>query len=342
MSHTGSAMLSRAQSSVAVAGATGRLGYVITEKLLTTFKPFFSRVVAITRDASSQKARALASLGAELHEVHLDDPALGDEVKASLRSSMNEIDIVVNALGMTSAQVKDVVVEAAIEADAKVYFPSEFGVDHRLNDFPGFDHGEWEKKRRHIAYANELAVKKGGDVKVIAVYTGLFLEDSLNPRFGFDISARKITILGPTSSKISFTSKRDIARSVAQLAILAMVSPASLQENVPSHVRIAGCTRSVEEITQALNKNLSQGNKPPETGEGMEIALVQEDISEARKNLKEVYEAGNVGAPASYIRVLMGEGKLDFSQDNSNQLVNPNERLWKWNTIEETVRHVLA
>ncbi|KAL5532534.1 hypothetical protein ACEPAF_4308 [Sanghuangporus sanghuang] len=341
MSHTGSAMLSRAQSSVAVAGATGRLGYVITEKLLTTFKPFFSRVVAITRDASSPKAKALASLGAELHEVHLDDPALG-EVKAALRSSMNEIDVVVNALGMTSAQVKDVVAETAIEAGAKVYFPSEFGVDHRLNDFPGFDHEEWEKKRRHIAYANELAVKKGGDVKVIAVYAGLFLEDSLNPRFGFDISARKITILGPPSSKITFTSRRDIARSVAQLAILAMVSPASLQDNVPSHVRIAGCTRSVEEIAQALNKSLSQGKKPPETGEGMGVALVQEDISEAIKNLKEVSEAGNVGSPASYIRVLMGGGKLDFSQDNSNQLVNPNERLWKWNTIEETVRHVLA
>ncbi|OCB86111.1 NAD-binding protein [Sanghuangporus baumii] len=334
-------MLSRAQSSVAVAGATGRLGYVITEKLLTTFKPFFSRVVAITRDASSPKAKALASLGAELHEVHLDDPALG-EVKAALRSSMNEIDVVVNALGMTSAQVKDVVAETAIEAGAKVYFPSEFGVDHRLNDFPGFDHEEWEKKRRHIAYANELAVKKGGDVKVIAVYTGLFLEDSLNPRFGFDISAGKITILGPPSSKITFTSRRDIARSVAQLAILAMVSPASLQDNVPSHVRIAGCTRSVEEIAQALNKSLSQGKKPPETGEGMGVALVQEDISEAIKNLKEVYEAGNVGSPASYIRVLMGGGKLDFSQDNSNQLVNPNERLWKWNTIEETVRHILA
>lgn len=51
--------------------------------------------------------------------------------------------------------------------------------DHRLNDFPGFDHEEWDKKRKHMAYATDLATKMG-DVKVIAVYTGLFLEDSIN------------------------------------------------------------------------------------------------------------------------------------------------------------------
>ena len=52
--------------------------------------------------------------------------------------------------------------------------------DHRINNFPGFDHIEWEKKRKHVEYVNKLAAEKGGDVKVIAVYTGLFLDDSLD------------------------------------------------------------------------------------------------------------------------------------------------------------------
>ena len=77
---------------------------------------------------SSSKAKSLASLGAELHEVHFDDPELGDGVKAALGKSMEGIDVVVNALGVTNAQVKDMVAEAAINAGAKVYFPSEFGV----------------------------------------------------------------------------------------------------------------------------------------------------------------------------------------------------------------------
>ena len=77
---------------------------------------------------SSSKAKSLASLGAELHEVHFDDPELGDGVKAALRKSMEGMDVVVNALGVTNAQVKDMVAEAAINAGVKVYFPSEFGV----------------------------------------------------------------------------------------------------------------------------------------------------------------------------------------------------------------------
>lgn len=34
-------------------------------------------------------------------------------------------------------------------------------------------------------------------------------------------------------------------------------------------------------------------------------------------------------------RVLMGEGKLDFSKENHNELVNPHESVWKWKTMEE-------
>ncbi len=32
--------------------------------------------------------------------------------------------------------------------------------------------------------------------------------------------------------------------------------------------------------------------------------------------------------------VLIGEGKLDFS-DNSNELINPGQSLWKWKTVED-------
>ena len=32
----------------------------------------------------------------------------------------------------------------------------------------------------------------------------------------------------------------------------------------------------------------------------------------------------------------MGEGLLDFS-DNDNELVNPNETMWKWKTFETIV-----
>ncbi|EJD02544.1 NAD-binding protein [Fomitiporia mediterranea MF3/22] len=341
MSHTTSAMLSRAQSSIVVAGATGRLGYVITETLLTTFKPFFHRVVALTRDASLSRAQTLAALGAEVTQIRLDEEH-SDNINDNLRNALKGTDIVVNVLGVTSARVKDVVAEAAIEAGVKVYFPSEFGVDHRLNDFPGFDHPEWIKKRKHLDYVNEIAAKKG-DVKIISVYNGLFLEDSFNvteSRYGVDLSSRTITALGSPSSRATFTSKVDIARSVAQLAILAMLSPATLSDNVPSHVHISGCTRSAEEIAHALSVVLSRTNESDERETKVEMKT--EDIEQTREKLKSDSEAGNVGSPPGYIRVLMGEGKLDFSAENVNELVNPSGRLWKWKSVEEALNDLIT
>ena len=41
--------------------------------------------------------------------------------------------------------------------------------------------------------------------------------------------------------------------------------------------------------------------------------------------------------PAPFIRLTMGEGKLGFTQ-NSRELVNPGEKLWK--TIEDYAKEV--
>lgn len=45
--------------------------------------------------------------------------------------------------------------------------------DYRLNDFPGWDNFDWNIKREHVAKAREIAQ---GKVKIVATYTGLFLE----------------------------------------------------------------------------------------------------------------------------------------------------------------------
>ena len=38
------------------------------------------------------------------------------------------------------------------------------------------------------------------------------------------------------------------------------------------------------------------------------------------------------------LRVLMGEGKVDFSSSNANELVNPNGKYWQWRTAADIVR----
>lgn len=87
---------------------------------MTTFKPFFSRVVVISRSTSSSKAQSLAALGAELIQTSFDEKELLEALKG--------IDIVVNALGSTELRTKDAIAEAVVGASVAIYFPSEFGM----------------------------------------------------------------------------------------------------------------------------------------------------------------------------------------------------------------------
>ncbi len=38
----------------------------------------------------------------------------------------------------------------------------------------------------------------------------------------------------------------------------------------------------------------------------------------------------------------MGEGRLDFSEDNANELVNPSQSVWKWKTMAQFVAETYA
>lgn len=60
----------------------------------------------------------------------------------------------------------------------RLYFPSEFGVNHYLHDF---EHDEWNAKKHHFRLAGELIP----NIRVCRVYAGLFLEESVGPWFGF-------------------------------------------------------------------------------------------------------------------------------------------------------------
>ena len=98
------------------------LGRAIAPIFLEDYKPFFSSVVGLVRNPTSDAAKALADAGVELRQVSASDSA--DTVANTLRG----IDILVNVLNTDAAAFKDVVAEAAVKAGVSVYFLSEFGV----------------------------------------------------------------------------------------------------------------------------------------------------------------------------------------------------------------------
>lgn len=79
----------------------------------------FDRVVILTRNPTSDSARALEALGAEL--LLLKAPIQAGALKG--------IDVLVNATGShVPANESDALFKEAAASGVKVYFPSEFGM----------------------------------------------------------------------------------------------------------------------------------------------------------------------------------------------------------------------
>lgn len=96
-------------------------GKEVANIFLTSYKPFFYRIVITARDTTTPEAKALAEKGAELVPVNPLDPV------TSFTSAFQGVDAVVNLLGATPHEYRDAVGEAAIKSGVAVYFPSEYG-----------------------------------------------------------------------------------------------------------------------------------------------------------------------------------------------------------------------
>jgi len=323
MSFLTSTHLARPQYVLAIAGITGNLGQAITPIFLSSYKVYFPTIIGLVRDPTSPAAKSLAAAGVEIRKVSEDDAN-------SVVQALQGVDILVNALGSKAAAFKGVVAEATVKADVKVYFLSEFGIDHQTNPFPGYEHHEWTHKAQLDKQARALA---GDKVKVIALYNAPFLEDFFGPWWGFDHAHKTFTSIGSPTQRISVTSKADVARALAELSILALSTNAA---TVPNYVRISGDAISFQEAKTLLERVRAELGDT----EAGEIIVKSEDLESFRANVKEQLQSNPNIPPLGHLRILSGEGALDFSSENSNELINPGGGVWKWKTVENYFREV--
>ncbi|KAG9018159.1 hypothetical protein FRB90_012067 [Tulasnella sp. 427] len=262
-----------------------------------------NRVVVLSRDDSSPVAQELKELGAEVHT--------GTVTVESLKG----IDVVINAWGFTvPGEIKDSLVKTAAEAGVRVYFPSEFGVDpHNLD----VEKNIFSSKVAQAKYAREVG---GGSLKVIEVYIGGFLDQigMYAAGVGIDVQNKTVSSVGKDSAtaRISYTSERDIAYSTVRLAVLAAQDPSS----VADRVRISGSNTSWSDIAKLLSV---------EHDSTFEVKELDDEP------FKEKIENGDFIAA---LRYAFGKGHVDLNAGSSNELVNPGEKLWKWDTVEEFVK----
>ncbi|KAG8882833.1 hypothetical protein FRB97_007657 [Tulasnella sp. 331] len=294
---------------IAIVGATGYLGPSVAKAFLNLHPETFSRVVILTRNPKSDSAKALEVLGADLLQVN--GPIHAGALKG--------VDVLVNVLGTgVPVEESDALFKEAAASGVKVYFPSEYGIDHR--DGPQNHIWFYEKERHSTAARNEAP----GQLKVIKLYIGMFTEIVFAPFFGLDNENGVYTSLGAGASdkKVSITSTADVGAAVARLSILAVAD----SKSVPDQVRISGDNKSFKELAEVVGQ-----------ATGKTIKVVEEPAEETNDK-----DGEDLPALARLLRLNFAHGSVDFSKENDNELVNPGQKYWTWKTTEVYARDVLA
>jgi hypothetical protein len=141
---------------------------------------------------------------------------------------------------------------------------------------------------------------------------------SFGPWFGMNTKKGVWESIGKSTVPSAYTDLADIGRAIASLARL----PPS---EIPDHVRIVGSNISFKDASEAMT-----------AVSGDAIELKEVDLEEYKKKTTSNATGGD---PAGFIKFVMGEGKLDFTE-NQNEIVNPGEKLWKWKTVQEYAKDV--
>ena len=223
-----------------------------------------------------------------------------------------------DSISTAGAILRDKLASALPKTSVKLYFPSEFGVDHTLHDFHT---PEWDGKKKHYELAKKVV--RGTDIQVCRVFVGLFLHSGIAPWYGFHTSKEVYQAVGSLDQSISYTDISDIARVLCGLA-----EQAARERQVPEELRIAGTHASFHQTAQVMVA----------AGSG-DIELKTVELERYRnKALSREYE--DRGAIVC-LRFLMGDGRVDYRPKeegglgNDNELVNPGQNQFVWKTVRD-------
>lgn len=176
-------------------------------------------------------------------------------------------------------------------------------MNHYIHDFA---HEEWDAKKKHFNLTKQLIPT----IRVCRVYAGLLLEDSIGPWFGFGTKDGIYEAVGSSTRRTSYTSKLDVGKALAAISCLPLTS-------IPEEVALHGDGKSFEEIAEMMEQN-GAGSIRMST---IPLAAYKAEVL-----------ANPSPTPERYLRFLMGEGKIDHSDDglgNQNRAALQSVVRWK-------------
>lgn len=201
------------QISVAVAGATGRLGHLIIRALLDRG----ARVKALVRPGTpAEKAAGLD--GAEIVQVDLGDAS-------ALQAALSGVDVVISALN----GLRDIIVDAqtnllnaAVAAKVARFIPSDYAADITKLE-PG--------ENRNFDLRREFRARLlAAPIRSTSVLNGGFMELLQRART-VDSKAHTVSHFGSPDQPLDYTTMPDVA---------AFTAAAALDPEAPEILRVAG------------------------------------------------------------------------------------------------------
>ncbi|KPI43229.1 uncharacterized protein AB675_7163 [Cyphellophora attinorum] len=304
-----------AKATIAVAGATGDLGTRLIHGFLDVdLRGGSAGLIALVRK-ESDKTQEWEKQGVEVRTID------GSSSQQDLVGALDGVDVLVNALPTSGAALRDNIARALPKTALKVYFPSEFGVDHRLHDF---NIPEWDGKRAHYDLVQKtLRENNNFGIIVCRLFVGLFLHSGISAAYGFDTAKSVYEAVGSLDQIMNYTDTSDVAKVVVDLSTRVVRGM-----KIPQDLRIAGTHASFRDIASIMGKA---------GAENVELRSV--DLQEFRERaLARKYEDRDA---VECLRFIMGDGRDDYRDvkegglGNDNVMVNGDERVFKWKTLED-------
>ncbi|KAJ1300081.1 hypothetical protein OPQ81_002563 [Rhizoctonia solani] len=185
---------------IAVAGASGYVGYPISKALLDTGT--FEVLVLVRRSSvDSPRIRELKSRGAQVHSVTYDN-------ETQLASVLKGTDVVISTLNYSSVDEQVPMMKACVSCGVKLFFPSEFALELASD----INSNASKTKKQIIKIAEDLGLP------FVRIFNGLFPHWYItNTFFQFYPAENRIVIYGSGDEKNAWTSVEDMARFVAYI-----------------------------------------------------------------------------------------------------------------------------
>ncbi|KAL7920307.1 NAD(P)-binding protein [Trichoderma austrokoningii] len=251
--------------SVLVIGAGGAFGRPLIEEFIKQ-KSLFSRVGVLSDPAKVSKFSDFAAQGIDIISGSFLDP-----------KSYEGFEAVISVIGNSIMRLQPAMIEAAITAGVRHFYPSEFGSDIAQEHLRTFRYFRDKRVTRDHLTAK---AKEHPDFYYTLMMTGIFTEWTADPFYNVDVKAHIATPYGYPDKPVHVTSVPDIARYTVESILLPVTAGVQKRE-----IRVVG-----EETTfQKFVDDLAEA-------QGVKYKLTYLDPAEAAANEREAWARGDEAA----------------------------------------------